>query len=573
MKKDGEKKRTKGQSRPHEILDTVTEAPEWIRRFRASLSTPGLLTGTLFFAASLSPSLLPRPYVMQGILSGFSLAAGYGIGVGGRWLWSYVELPLPGRRVQRIALRVATVVCVATALIFLWQASEWQDSIRTLMELEPVETTRPVQVGALGFLVFTILLALARLFHLTFRTISGRLGLHIPAHVANVVGLFVSAMIFWAVIDGVVFRYALRAADSSFRQIDARMEPEVEAPRAPSRTGSDASLVAWDELGRTGRDFVSSGPTAEELGTFAGEETPDPIRVYVGLNAAESIEARARLALEELERVDAFQRSALIIVTPTGTGWVDPAAINTVEYLLRGDVASVAVQYSYLPSWLSLIAEPRYGAETADAVFDAIYNRWTDLPPDDRPELYLHGLSLGALNSQQSADLYDVVGDPFAGALWSGPPFRSETWREITEQRHPGSPAWLPRFRDGSVVRFTNQHDHLEIPGAEWGPIRMVYLQYASDPITFFEPGAFYRNPEWMNEPRGPDVSDRLRWFPVVTMLQLVADMAVADQAPVGYGHVYAPEDYIDAWLEVADPAGWTAEEVERLKELHSDLK
>lgn len=561
------------EARGYDILETVADAPYWARRFRASLSTPGLLVGTLFFAASLSPSLLPRPYVMQGILSGCSLAAGYGIGAGGRWLWSYLELPLPGRRGQRIALRVAAILCAATALAFLWQASAWQDSIRVLMELEPVETTRPVRVGAIAFLVFAILLALGRLFHLTFRTVSRRLGRYIPGRVANVVGLFVSVLIFWSVIDGVVFRFALRAADSSFQQVDARMEAEVEKPSDPIRTGSDASLIAWDELGRTGRDFVSSAPTAEELDAFFDEETLKPIRVYVGLNAAETIDERVRLAVEELERVGAFERSTLLVVTPTGTGWVDPAAINTVEYLLRGDVASVAVQYSYLPSWLSLMAEPRYGAETADAVFAAIYDRWTELPRESRPELYLHGLSLGALNSQQAADLYDIVADPFAGALWSGPPFRSETWRNITEQRRPESPAWLPRFRDGSIVRFTNQHENLDIPGAEWGPIRIVYLQYASDPITFFEPETFYRKPEWINEPRGPDVTDRLRWFPVVTMLQLVADLAVGDTAPVGYGHVYAPEHYIDAWLEVMDPAGWTDEEVDRLKELHADLK
>jgi uncharacterized membrane protein len=59
-----------------------------------SFSTSDLLLGTLFFAASLTPSLLSRSYLTQGVLSGFSLAAGYGIGVFGHWLWAYLELPL-----------------------------------------------------------------------------------------------------------------------------------------------------------------------------------------------------------------------------------------------------------------------------------------------------------------------------------------------------------------------------------------------------------------------------------------------------------------------------------------------
>lgn len=551
----------------------IASPPRWLRRFTASLSTPGLLAGTLLFAASLSPSLLPRGVLLQGIVSGLSLAAGYGVGVGWRWVWGYLELPLPDRRVQRVALWVAAVLCVGTALAFLWQASEWQNAVRDLMELEPVDTARPFTVGAIAAGIFTLLLGVARLFHFTFRELSERLGQRMPHRVANVIGLVLAGAIFWSAADGVLFEFALRSADTSFQRLDARREADAERPTDPRRTGSAASLITWGELGRTGRAHVSSAPTADELEGFFGERMPEPIRVYVGLNAAESPEARARLALDELLRVRAFERSVLAVVTPTGTGWIDPGAITPLEYLHRGDLASVAVQYSYLPSWLSLIAEADYGAETAAALFQEVYEHWSALSPDTRPRLVLHGLSLGALNSEQSADLWDVIADPFHGALWAGPPSRSPTWSELTEQRDPDSPPWLPVFRDGSVVRFMNQNGTWADPEAPWGPMRIVYLQYASDPVAFFEPEAFFRAPEWLDEPRGPDVSERLRWFPIVTALQLIADVAAGYAAPVGYGHVYAPEDYIDAWLEVADPPGWSPPEIARLKEHLSDLK
>src|SRR5690606_9070767 len=155
------------------------------------------------------------------------------------------------------------------------------------------------------------------------------------------------------------------------------------------------------------------------------------------------------------------------IVTPTGTGWVDPAAIDTLEYLHRGDIASVVVQYSYLESAFALLLEPEHGRESAQALFADVYGRWTELPRDDRPALYLHGLSLGALHSDASFDIYDIVGDVFDGALWSGPPFRSETWRTATARRVPESTAWLPRFRDSKIIRFTNQQNQLEIPGVD----------------------------------------------------------------------------------------------------------
>ena len=273
------------------------------------------------------------------------------------------------------------------------------------------------------------------------------------------------------------------------------------------------------------------------------------------------------MALEELKRAGGFERSTLLLVTPTGTGWVDPASQATVEYLHRGDIATVAAQYSYLNSPLALLTEAAYGAEMARALFREIYGYWSSLPRDARPKLYLHGLSLGSLNSDLSFDFFDIIDDPFEGALWSGPPFRSETWRRVTTQRDPGSPAWLPQFKDGAVVRFMNQEQGLDQGGAEWGSFRIAFLQYASDPITFFSPGSAWREPDWMREPRGPDVSPDLRWFPVVTMLQLAADMMVGS-APEGFGHEYAAIHYIDAWHALTEPPGWTEPELERLRAL-----
>ena len=47
--------------------------------------------------------------------------------------------------------------------------------------------------------------------------------------------------------------------------------------------------------------------------------------------------------------------------------------------------------------------------------------------------------------------------------------------------------SWSRRFRDGSFVRFMNQDGEAagpDSPNAAWGPMRVVYLQYASDPVT-----------------------------------------------------------------------------------------
>lgn len=541
-------------------------------RFRSTFCAPGILLGTLLFAVSLTPSLLPRPFAHQVVLSGVALAVGYGLGVFGRWIWYSMGLPSMPSRAGLFAKRSLAVISMLLVVVFLARAKVWQDSIRELLGMDAAPGTQPIMLGVLAMLLFVLIIALARLFRQIARRLTVWLDRFVPRKISRVVGAAGATILFWLMVEGIAIRVVLNVFETSFRQLDALVESDLEAPRSPALSGSPASLVDWRDLGRRGRDFVGSVSTSAALSAFFENETAEPVRVYVGLNAAGTIAERAELALAELIRAGGFEREVLVVVTPTGTGWVDPGSINSIEYLHRGDVASVAIQYSYLPSWLTLITRPEYGVETARHLFQAVYGHWITLDPAQRPRLYLNGLSLGALNSQRSLDIWDIVGDPIDGALWSGPPFRSDTWRWVTEHRDGGSPAWLPKFRDGRVIRFTNQHNTLPPVEEEWGPLRIVFLQYASDPIVFFEPASFYREPQWMMEPRGPDVSKHLSWYPVVTFLQLAADIFGAEGAPIGYGHSYATEHYIAAWLAVSCPEGWNEEEIGRLKRTIGDL-
>ncbi|WP_237056082.1 alpha/beta hydrolase [Microbulbifer sediminum] len=529
------------------------------------LSIPGVLLGTIFFALSLTPSLIPRDDVMQGIVSGISFAAGYGIGVFLVWLWRFLELPVPRDGARRVIGWATAVACVLLALAFLWQATRWQNSVRSLMGLEAVDSSRPVTVTLAALAIFLVILLLARLFHRIMRFLSRHLERFIPRRVSLLLGLVAAFALFWAAVNDVLINAGLRTVDSIYQKLDARIAPDMPAPENPDSPGGANSLVRWQDMGHQGRQYLALRPTEADIREVAGRAL-EPIRVYVGLNAAETPEARAKLALDEFIRVGGFERSVVILITPTGTGWVDPGAINSVEFLHRGDIASVAMQYSYLPSPIALMTEDAYGRESAEALFQAIYGHWRSLPRDSRPRLYLFGLSLGALNSDRSFDFYDIIDDPFHGALWTGPPFRTDTWRAVTANRDPGSPAWLPEFGDGAVVRFGNHFGGYDRGSAPWGDFRLAFLQHSSDPIVFFTPDALFRKPAWMNKPRGPEVSPDLQWYPIVTMFHLAADMH-AGIAPMGFGHSYAPADYVRAWLALTEPQGWGEADLDRLRE------
>lgn len=95
--------------------------------------------------------------------------------------------------------------------------------------------------------------------------------------------------------------------------------------------------------------------------------------------------------------------------------------------------------------------------------------------------------------------------------------------------------------------------------------MRIIYLQYSSDPIVCYEPASFFRAPERMREPAAGDVSPDMSFMPVVTHFQLAVDMALANTAPDGHGHAYYGADYVRPWVAVTDPANWTEADSARL--------
>lgn len=542
-------------------LPEIRPSAAWLPKF----SLPTLILATLFFVVSLTPSLVPRDTLVQAVLSGVSLAAGHASGLILLALWHKLEFPPLPLRLQTQLRVLAALLCLLVAILALWQASEWQNGLRALMEMPPVDTVRPLSIAAGAAAVFLVLVWFARLSWFVVVKMAAGLARVLPGPQAFLVAVTLTALLFWNIGNGVLVRAALTAVDRVYAGLDGVFEETSPRPEHPLKTGAPGSLLDWEELGRAGRAMIAAGPDRAAIEAATGRAAKDPLRVYVGLNSAADPEARAALALAELKRIDAFSRSALVIATPTGTGAVNVFGQQALEYIMQGDVATLSVQYSYVASWLALLTDPEYGVETARAVFATVYDHWRSLPREARPRLYLTGLSLGALNSELSHDLHQVVGEPYDGALWIGPPFNSPTWSEVTRNRNPETPAWLPAYRDGRAVRFMNQAGRTTSAAASWGRFRILYLQYPSDAVTFFDPRAAWRPPHWMAGPRAPDVSPDLRWLPVVSFLQLGVDMMTAIKPPRGYGHRYSFDSYARAWAMLLDHPDWPDDALDAL--------
>ena len=394
-------------------------------RLTGVFSVSSLLLGLVFFSASLTPSLIPRGPEMQGVLGGLVTALGYLCAQILALLWWALDLP---RLPARIARWLTWASASAVAALFLWvlgSSLEWQNDLRGKMDLPPADALHLAVILALAVLTFAVTYGIGRLVTSFFRLIRAWFYRVMPPRRANVLG-FVAVVLILLVVtrDGILDR-VVAGLDESYELAQALFDNAPPPPEDLTKAGSPASFIDWGGIGAPGRDFITSGPDAAAISAFTGREAIDPIRVYVGRANGETPRERAELALAELQRLGAFEREVLIVASPTGTGWMDPGAHDPVEYMHGGDIATVAAQYSYLQSPLALILETDAGLEQATALQEVVHGYWKTLPPEARPRLYVHGLSLGAWSSMHATNIFRLLDDPIDGAFWAGPPFSS----------------------------------------------------------------------------------------------------------------------------------------------------
>ncbi|UXA16957.1 alpha/beta-hydrolase family protein [Mycobacterium sp. SMC-4] len=535
----------------------------WIRHYTFT----GTAVGLVFLWLSLTPSLLPRGPLFQGLVSGGAGAAGYGIGVFAVWLVRYLRSRQTSPPAPRWAwLILAGVGAVGMVLAIYW-FHRWQDDVRDLMGVPRLGFWDYPLAAVLALVTLFVLVEAGKAVRLVVRFLSGQLNRVAPPRVSAVIAVGLVVALSVALLNGVVVRFAMSTINKTFAAVNDETDPDTAAPQSVLRSGGPESLVSWESLGHQGRIFIAGGPTVEELTEFNGAPAVEPIRAYAGLNSADGIKATAELAARELQRTGGLERAVVAVATTTGTGWINEAEATAVEYLYNGDTAIVSMQYSFLPSWLSFLVDKENARQAGQALFEAVDELIREMPEAQRPKLVVFGESLGSFGGEAPFLALNNLIARTDGALFSGPTFNNTVWNDLTLNRDPGSPQWLPIYDDGANVRFVAEPEDLQRPDAVWEQPRVVYLQHASDPIAWWDPDLLFARPDWLREKRGIDVSPDMEWIPVVTFLQVSADMAVAINVPDGHGHVYV-RNVANAWAQILQPPGWTPEKTERLRPL-----
>lgn len=359
------------------------------------------------------------------------------------------------------------------------------------------------------------------------RAVSDRVDRYMPRldRLSNPLG-HLSALAALSVIAYAGHEYLIRRVEQGGSAIEPAYQ---DPPTSPCVSGGPGSLLDFADLSREGRRFVNMALTASEIESVMGESARyEPIRVFIGVQSALDIDARVELLMAELLRTGAFERDVLIYASPTGSGYVNYVFAEAVEYLTRGNSAIATMQYSMLPSSLSL-TRTGVGIEQNRAAVAAITRHLQTL--ERPPKFLLFGESLGAqtlLDVWRSSHVPSMERDHIAASIFLGPPSATglaKSWRADRANVDP----------DGHMVEI----DH----PVQWEASRHVLVTHHDDPIPKFGSNLLMREPDWLGADRPPRVPRSTTWRPVTTFILTGVDMLNAMEVIPGVfgrrGHDY----------------------------------
>ena len=536
-------------------------------------SVAGLIGGAIGYANALTPSLLPHSLMFLLLLTALGTLTGYAIGttIG----WALRKIPALGRwQMPRWLVILVLALFWLPALAFTPIAVGWQAEQQSALDM-PAALPSTVVAIALTAVISTVLLLIGRSIRVGTNKIAALISRRGPLHrwvssrqasavhrTIAIIRLGVAAVLILVAV--VAIQSALRWLIGSYDTVNADTSGQT-ATDLGVNSGSEQSLTPWDTLGREGRFYVSHTMTPSAIEQITSRPALLPVRVYVGMQQGDTPEARTDLAVQELDRVDAWSRKYLVIFGVTGTGWVDPNAINSLEAVTDGDVTTVAVQYSAVPSWIGFVVDPQTTITQNRDMIDGVLAAWRAKPADQRPELILFGQSLGSLGTQGAwtADATpEEVTAEIPHVAWIGPPAESVLWKQWQATR-TGGPAWEPIVGDGTITRVlvsANDPDGNE----KKAPPTIVFAAHANDPVVYWSPDLLLNKPDWLDTPLGPGVDTHMRWIPIITFLQVGMDL-ISGGEPPEVGHNYSANMAVAVALAVS-PEGWTTEQTAALQ-------
>ena len=486
-----------------------------------SASPVGLGAGLVFWIASLTPTLVPRGWIVQGVTSGACLAIGYGIGtMAERAARRAIHRPRGGPELRRHGpvASLALVLVVSIGGFLAW--ATWQDEARDLVGMAHLAWWEGPPMAFLSLVVGTVLIRISATLGTWICAAHNRIRGRLPGRLGLPATIVLAVTLVGLVGGQVVLRGFVVAANVIYEGLDQGTNPGIDQPtletvsEAPDRSSHGKR---WDSGVATSR---RASPRTSSSSNITG-----PMPTFAIRSGSSSACGRPGPSTSgRPSRCASWSAPAASTGASSRYGCPVGRAGWTRTRLGRSSLSMPATPRSSPPStrtacFFSLVIDSSQAIQAGAALFDAVHERWSALPDQDRPRLIVFGASLGAggaerpfVGSDADASVANFASRA-SGALIVGSLGWNPIFRQLTAEREPGSPAWEPIYASGEAVRFLTGRSRPD-PDTGWGPSRVLYLQHPSDPVAYLSLDYLWSPLEWMDDPPRPGRPARHRLVP-----------------------------------------------------------
>lgn len=176
----------------------------------------GFAIAVLFAGISFTPSLLPRPPLLQGVIAGLAAVSGYIFGCLLSWLLRHLISWRPSARTVKYSWFVLLGATVVTAAVMLPLGNHWQNQLHDSMGLEAPPVVASPGIFIITAIIFIGLIALGRGIRALARLIAKPVRRVVPQRIVRPVSAVLAIFLLYTAIDGVLFRYINEGVNSTF---------------------------------------------------------------------------------------------------------------------------------------------------------------------------------------------------------------------------------------------------------------------------------------------------------------------------------------------------------------------
>ena len=365
-------------------VDTTAAPLPWWRRFLTRPNYLGLVVAALAFQWALTPSLLPRPWLFEGVIAGIGAAIGYGLGCSLSWLVRTTPLRERGPVFKHRAWIAPRGAGPLYALVSLLLGVGWQNEVRTLVGMpdEGLATALEVAVVAVPVAIGCWLLGRAlRRFN---RWIARHLGRFIPRPVAWTGAVVIIGLLIYVAVTA-SFPWLRRRHEQHLRRRQREHEGRHQTADLRAALGLEAVVL---RLGHPGHGGAQLRRARSEL--HPDLEPHRQARAAADPRLRRPRRRRHRRRSREDRRAGAAAHRRVQPQDPRRRGHdrhrLARAAVDGHDRVrVERRQRDRGIQYSYLPSWISTLVDADKAKEAGKALFDAVYAEWVKLPETSAP--------------------------------------------------------------------------------------------------------------------------------------------------------------------------------------------